>query len=119
MDSTATGDAGGALGAALSVWYSYYNCGRKVSTERDAMGGSYLGPEYSNEEIEAELKSSGAVYRKLSDENLFEEVASALVNENAIGWMQGRMEFGPRALGGRSIIADPRSPIMQTTGISR
>ena len=109
----AAGDAGGALGAALSVWYSYYKCGRKVSTERDAMGGSYLGPEYSNEEIEAELKSSGAVYRKLSDEDLFEEVASALVNENAVGWMQGRMEFGPRALGGRSIIADPRSPIMQ------
>ena len=77
------------------------------------MKGSYLGPKYSEDEIEAELKSCGAVFKKLSDTELIEEVALALADEKAIGWMQGRMEFGPRALGGRSIIADPRSPVIQ------
>jgi carbamoyltransferase len=77
------------------------------------MKGSYLGPEFSDAEIEAELKACGAVYRKLSENDLINEVATALESEKAVGWMQGRMEFGPRALGGRSIIGDPRSPIMQ------
>lgn len=109
----AAGDAGGALGAALSAWHLHHDGARTVSSARDAMKGSYLGPEYTSAEIEAELDACGAVYEKLSDEQLFEAVAEALANENAVGWMQGRMEFGPRALGGRSIIADPRSPAMQ------
>ena len=109
----AAGDAGGALGAALSIWYLHYKKERIVSTERDAMKGAYLGPEFSDVEIEAELKACGAVFKKFSEEDLLEQVADALANLKAIGWMQGRMEFGPRALGGRSIIADPRSPVMQ------
>ena len=109
----AAGDSGGALGAALSVWYLHNNSERKVSVERDAMKGSYLGPEFCDEDIEDELKSCGAVYKKLSDIELVDKVATALADEKAVGWMQGRMEFGPRALGGRSIIADPRSSIMQ------
>jgi carbamoyltransferase len=77
------------------------------------MQGSYLGPEYSDDEIEAELKACGAKYLKLDSDDLIDQVAGALADEKAVGWMQGRMEFGPRALGGRSIIADPRSPAMQ------
>ena len=109
----ASGDAGGALGAALSVWYLHHNKKRIISHERDAMKGAYLGPEFSNSEIETELIACGAKFRKLSENDLIDEIAEALANEKAVGWMQGRMEFGPRALGGRSIIADPRSPIMQ------
>ncbi len=109
----AAGDAGGALGAALSVWYLHHKNERTVSSERDAMKGTYLGPNFSNDEIEAELTACGARFMKLNDDDLIEQVASALANEKAVGWMQGRMEFGPRALGGRSIIADPRSPVMQ------
>jgi len=109
----AAGDAGGALGAALSAWYLHCNGERVISSQNDAMKGSYLGPEYTNTEIENELITCGAIYKKLSENDLIEEVASALAKEKAIGWMQGRMEFGPRALGGRSIIADPRSPTMQ------
>jgi len=109
----AAGDAGGALGAALAVWYLHHNSERKVSTQRDEMKGAYLGPEYSDAEIEAALKSSGAVFKKFSATELIEQVAIALADEKAVGWMQGRMEFGPRALGARSIIADPRSPAMQ------
>jgi len=109
----AAGDAGGALGAALSTWYLHHNKERVVSTERDAMKGTYLGPEFSNDEIESELKICGAIYKNLSDDGLIEQVASALAQEKAVGWMQGRMEFGPRALGGRSVIADPRSSMMQ------
>ena len=77
------------------------------------MKGAYLGPEFSDDEIETELKACGAVFKKLTEKELIEQVASALASERAVGWMQGRMEFGPRALGGRSIIADPRSPVMQ------
>jgi len=77
------------------------------------MKGAYLGPEFSDKQIESELKACGARYKKLTEEELIEETATALTSEKAVGWMQGRMEFGPRALGGRSIIADPRSPIMQ------
>ncbi|MDC3315295.1 carbamoyltransferase [Candidatus Thioglobus sp.] len=109
----ASGDAGGALGAALSTWYLHHNKERIASKERDSMKGTYLGPEFSATEIEAELTACGAIFKKLSENNLTDEVAAALADERAVGWMQGRMEFGPRALGGRSIIADPRSPIMQ------
>ena len=109
----AAGDAGGALGAALSTWYQHHKKERFTSKQLDAMKGAYLGPEFSEVEIEAALKACGAIYKKLSEAEMIEEVASALANEKAVGWMQGRMEFGPRALGGRSIIADPRSPVMQ------
>ena len=109
----AAGDAGGSLGAALSAWYLHHNGKRKVDSNRDAMQGSYLGPEFSDKEIALELESCGAIFTKFSEEDLIENVAVALADEKAIGWMQGRMEFGPRALGSRSIIADPRSSIMQ------
>jgi carbamoyltransferase len=109
----AAGDAGGALGAALSTWYLHHGNERTVPKERDAMKGSYLGPEFSDAEIEAELTECGALYKKCSEDELINEVAVALADQKVVGWMQGRMEFGPRALGGRSIIADPRSPVMQ------
>jgi len=109
----AAGDAGGALGAALSAWHIHHHKDRHLSTQRDAMKGAYLGPEFKDSEIEVELSACGAKFKKLSEDEMIEKVASALANEKAVGWMQGRMEFGPRALGGRSIIADPRSPEMQ------
>jgi carbamoyltransferase len=109
----AAGDAGGALGAALSTWYLHHKKERITSKERDMMKGSYLGPEFTDKEIETELTACGAKFKKLLESEMIEEVASALADEKAVGWMQGRMEFGPRALGGRSIIADPRSPVMQ------
>ncbi len=109
----AAGDAGGALGAALSIWYLHYNKKRKASSALDSMKGAYLGPEFEDKEIESTLKACGAIYKKLGEEELIEMVAAALADKKAIGWMQGRMEFGPRALGSRSIIADPRSEIMQ------
>jgi len=109
----AAGDAGGALGAALSTWHLHHHKDRVSSTERDAMRGAYLGPMFTDAEIDAELTACGATFKKFSENEMIEEVASALANEKAVGWMQGRMEFGPRALGGRSIIADPRSAVMQ------
>ncbi len=109
----AAGDAGGALGAALATWHLHQDNERVAPKKQDAMKGAYLGPEFDDNEIEAELTSCGASFRKLSERKLIDEVASALADEKAVGWMQGRMEFGPRALGGRSIIADPRSPVMQ------
>ena len=111
----AAGDAGGALGAALSAWYLRGSNPRTVSgsDELDSMKGSYLGPEFSDDDIETELKACGARFERLPDDGLIDAVAEALKNEKAVGWMQGRMEFGPRALGSRSIIADPRSPVMQ------
>ena len=109
----AAGDAGGALGAALSVWYLHHKNKRILSKERDAMNGAYLGPEFTDTEIEADLKACGAVFKKYTELEMIERVVSAIADEKAVGWMQGRMEFGPRALGGRSIIADPRSPAMQ------
>jgi len=109
----AAGDAGGALGAALSTWYLHHNKERSVSKERDAMKGAFLGPEFKDSDIETELKVCGAVYEKLPEDEFINQIATALTNEKAVGWMQGRMEFGPRALGGRSIIADPRSHVMQ------
>ena len=109
----AAGDAGGALGAALSTWYLHHNNARTTTKKRDTMNGAYLGPEFDDKEIETELTACNAVFNKLSKGELIEEVASVLAKEKVVGWMQGRMEFGPRALGGRSIIADPRSPVMQ------
>ena len=109
----AAGDAGGALGAALCVWHLFNNGERKISLAGDRMKGAFLGPEFSEKEIVDDLDACGAIYEKLSETKLISEVVNALVNKKAIGWMQGRMEFGPRALGGRSIIADPRSPHMQ------
>jgi carbamoyltransferase len=109
----ASGDAGGSLGAALAIYYLHYKSKRNVSAKNDSMKGSYLGPNYSNEEVKKNLNKLGAIYTKVSDDELFEKVSRSLIKGKAIGWMQGRMEFGPRALGARSIIADPRSSIMQ------
>ena len=108
----AAGDAGGSLGAALAYWHIELSKERKI-TKNDQMKGSYLGPSYSNEEIKQSLENLGAKYRIMSDEDLINKTSDDLINGNAIGWFQGRMEFGPRALGGRSIIGDSRSPIMQ------
>ena len=109
----AAGDAGGALGAALASWHKCHGGVRTCTPGKDAMGGSYLGPAFSCDEIESVFKEVGASFIKVSDSELFETVAEALASDKAVGWMQGRMEFGPRALGCRSIIADPRSPAMQ------
>lgn len=109
----AAGDAGCALGAALSAWYLHHAKERNVSDERDAMRGAYLGPNFTDNEIGAELTACGAKFYKLDESTLVENVATALTEGKAVGWMQGRMEFGPRALGNRSIIADPRPTNMQ------
>lgn len=108
----ASGDAGGALGAALTAYHLMLNRPRTVKPG-DGMKGSYLGPEYSQEDIERRLTATGAVFTTVSDEELINITAQALAEGKAVGWQQGRMEFGPRALGGRSIIADPRSPTVQ------
>ena len=108
----AAGDAGGSLGAALALWHVEQNNPRKANPN-DSMQGSYLGPEYSQKEIEEQLDKGGAKYQIFKDEELLDKTATDLSNEEAIGWFQGRMEFGPRALGGRSILGDPRSEKMQ------
>ena len=110
----AAGDAGGAVGAALAFWHQENGKPRSVSRS-DSMRGSYLGPEYSDEAIERELEASGAVFMKLETDELINRTAEALADDKAVGWFQGRMEFGPRALGGRSILGDPRSETMQKT----
>jgi carbamoyltransferase len=109
----AAGDAGGALGAALVAWHGYHDEPRQASGQ-DAMQGSYLGPRYTDAEIESSLDRLGAVYERLDEEVLLERLSEILAGENVVGWFQGRMEFGPRALGGRSIIGDPRSEKMQS-----
>ncbi len=109
----AAGDAGGALGAALSVWHEYQRMERKAEVP-DSMQGAYLGPAFSNSAIKGFLKGVGAPFRELDDERLLPETARLLQQEKVIGWFQGRMEFGPRALGARSIIGDARSPGMQS-----
>ena len=110
----AAGDAGGALGAALAYWYSLGNNRREtIKNEEDHMSGSFLGQSYSDEEIKKTLDSAKVNYKRYPDSELFDIVAKYLSEEKAIGWFQGRMEFGPRALGNRSIIADPRSEKMQ------
>lgn len=111
----AAGDAGGALGAALSAYYQYHGHARTVSTS-DSMAGSFLGPTFKQQDIEARLREEGANYNVIQDEGqLIAETADALAAGRAVGWFQGRMEFGPRALGSRSILADPRSTSMQRT----
>ncbi|PID45962.1 MAG: hypothetical protein CSB47_06565 [Proteobacteria bacterium] len=113
----ASGDAGGAVGAALSAYHEYHERPRTRPLPQhlaDAMKGAYLGPQYSAEEISTYLDSVGAVYQQLSEDALFPEVVSRLENEKVIGWFAGRMEFGPRALGCRSIIGDARSQKMQS-----
>ena len=109
----AAGDAGGALGAALAVWYDRHDGVRKVEPG-DSMSGAYLGPQFNKEEIRQYLDSAGAVYEELDDDVLMPRIADILSQENVVGWFQGRMEFGPRALGARSIIGDPRSKKMQS-----
>ena len=111
----AAGDAGGALGAALGMWYLEQKKNRKINNHKDEMFGSYLGPEYSQEEIVKSLKELGAKFEVYNESELIEKTSSSLKNGKAIGWFQGRMEFGPRALGSRSIIADARSTTMQKT----
>ena len=108
----AAGDAGGSLGAALALWYIEQGNERIINLNDD-MAGSYLGTEFSQFQIEDELKSIGAIYEVENYENLIEKTSDYLSKEKAIGWFQGRMEFGPRALGGRSILGDPRSDKMQ------
>ena len=108
----AAGDAGGSLGAALALWYIEQNNPRTIDHE-DSMQGSFLGPEYLQKEIEKQLDAAGAKYEIFKGDELIDKTASDLSNEEAIGWFQGRMEFGPRALGGRSILGDPRSEKMQ------
>lgn len=109
----AAGDAGGALGVAQLIHHRHCGHPRVVRDGRDAMRGSYLGPEYAPEQIEAYLREAGAVYERMPDPQLFEHVAACLASEQIVGWFNGRMEFGPRALGARSILGDPRSPKMQ------
>ncbi len=108
----AAGDAGGSLGAALALWYIDQENKRIINPDDD-MAGSYLGSEFSQDQIENELQSLGANYEVLNYENLIDQTSDYLSKEKAIGWFQGRMEFGPRALGGRSILGDPRSDKMQ------
>jgi carbamoyltransferase len=111
----AAGDAGGSLGAALCAYHLYKGQPRRVNGTLDGMKGSYLGPEYGQDEIEQRLRAAGARFSVVDDAALIAHAADALVAQKALGWFQGRMEFGPRALGARSILGDPRSPSMQKT----
>jgi carbamoyltransferase len=108
------GDAGGAVGAALSGWHKMEDKPRSPDGSKDNMRGSFLGPAYTNDEIERFLRTKEAPYEKLSDEVLFDRVAEQLADGKVVGWFQGRMEFGPRALGARSILGDARNPKMQS-----
>ena len=110
----ASGDAGGALGGALAVWHKELNNPRVISPN-DAMQGSYLGPAYEHDFIEDELSTCGAKFDSVTEDEMIEKTAQALADGKAIGWFQGRMEFGPRSLGSRSILGDPRSEQMQKT----
>jgi len=113
----AAGDAGGAIGAALSAYYlalgNYRTPSLEVNEPQDKMKGSFLGPEFSQNQINYELENSGAIFETVDDDKLFDLTVSALAGGKAVGWFSGRMEFGPRALGSRSILADPRSPKIQ------
>ena len=109
----AAGDAGGALGAALAAYHIMLDQPRSSSAGRDRMRGSFLGPEFSREQINEQFIKCGAVFHEVQEEEIIQQTAKALAEGKAVGWMNGRMEFGPRALGGRSIIADARSPKMQ------
>lgn len=109
----AAGDAGGALGVAQLIWHRYLGQPRTAPISGDAMQGTYLGPEWTATEIETFLESIGASYRRLDRQELFDDVSKLLAAEKVVGWFNGRMEFGPRSLGNRSILGDPRSPRMQ------
>ncbi len=111
----AAGDAGGALGAALSAYHIHYAQPRVRSGSTDLMSGSFLGPSFNDEDSARRLSAVGANFTLLKDKETIEQTAKSLSQEKSVGWFQGRMEFGPRALGGRSILGDPRSPTMQKT----
>jgi carbamoyltransferase len=110
----ASGDAGGALGAALAVYYAHKNQPRYANGCCDSMKGAYLGPEFEQAEIESRLTAAGARFTVLSEGDLLRQCVDSLTEGKALGWFEGRMEFGPRALGGRSILGDARSPQMQS-----
>jgi carbamoyltransferase len=110
----AAGDAGGALGAALSAWHQMFGKPRHANGNQDSMRGSFLGPQFSDNEIRRFLETQGASYVRLNDDELCERIADDLANGKVVGWFRGRMEFGPRALGGRSIIGDARNTSMQS-----
>jgi carbamoyltransferase len=110
----AAGDAGGALGAALGAYHLFLDEPRIVNGSSDAMRGAFLGPMFSQEEIEASLSELGATYHRRDEDTMIGEVAQAIADGQAVGWFQGRMEYGPRALGGRSVLGDARSPTMQS-----
>jgi carbamoyltransferase len=109
----AAGDAGGALGAALAAYHEFLDQPRQIGNALDGMQGAYLGPAFGNAEIAERLRKAGAVFQVVEDEAVIAQTVDALIDEKAVGWFQGRMEFGPRALGARSILADPRSAQMQ------
>ena len=111
----AAGDAGGALGSALFAWHQYLGNSRKADNQTDFMKGAFLGPQFQNETIESFLNLKSSPYTKLNDGEISEKIADLIADEKVIGWFQGKMEFGPRALGARSIIADGRSSEMQKT----
>jgi carbamoyltransferase len=113
----AAGDAGGAVGAALAAYHAHHGCDRvPAAGSSDGMSGSYLGPEYAQADIESRLRSAGGRFEVAADDcAMIEQTAAALASGQAVGWFQGRMEFGPRALGARSILGDARSPSMQKT----
>ena len=110
----AAGDAGGALGVALAVWLKEFDNPRKLNSG-DSMQGAYLGPDFDQDTIEKDLSRCGAVFDTVQNDDIFDQTAQALADGKAVGWFQGRMEFGPRALGGRSILGDPRSETIQKT----
>jgi carbamoyltransferase len=110
----AAGDAGGALGCALSAWYEYADQPRPTQPGSDHMRGGYLGPRFANQEVRSSLETMGANYEELNDDSLYPRLAKILADEQVVGWFQGPMEFGPRALGARSIIGDARSSKMQS-----
>jgi len=111
----AAGDAGGAVGAAYAAYHGFLGQARTLNGHMDGMAGSYLGPEFKDGEIAERLTKAGAKFTRLGREQMIDETAQALADEKAVGWMQGRMEFGPRSLGARSILGDARSPSMQKT----
>jgi carbamoyltransferase len=111
----AAGDAGGSVGAALCAYHLYKEQPRRLNGGLDGMRGSYLGPEFEQGEVEQRLRAAGAAFSVVDDAGVIAQAADALVAQKALGWFQGRMEFGPRALGARSILGDPRSPSMQKT----
>ena len=111
----AAGDAGGALGAAYAAWHQHYERPRRTSTGTDAMQGSFLGPAFDDDAIASRIEDLGGVVQRLDDQAAIDCAADALAKGQAVGWFQGRMEFGPRALGARSIVADPRGAAVQKT----